>query len=41
MDAMRSTVTKSSEGGRVHFDRADLFPNIAIGDAPLRKGGST
>jgi biopolymer transport protein ExbD len=37
MDAMRSTATKRSEGGRTHIDRADLFPNIAIGDAPLRK----
>jgi biopolymer transport protein ExbD len=41
MDAMRSTVTKSTENGRVHIDRADLFPNIAIGDAPLRKGSPT
>ncbi len=36
MDAMRSTVTR--DGNRVV--RADLFPNLAIGDAPVRKGSA-
>jgi biopolymer transport protein ExbD len=36
MDAMRSTVTR--DGNRVV--RADLFPNLAIGDAPVRKGAA-
>jgi len=35
MDAMRSTVTGHNGG---HTLRAELFPNIAIGDAPVRKG---
>ena len=37
MDAMRSTVT-GRDGGRLQH--AELFPNIAIGDAPVRKGQS-
>jgi biopolymer transport protein ExbD len=37
MDAMRTVITRNG----VQLDRADLFPNIAIGDAPLRKGGAT
>ncbi len=36
MDTMRSTVTR--DGNRVV--RADLFPNLAIGDAPVRKGSA-
>jgi biopolymer transport protein ExbD len=36
MDAMRSTVT--AHGARI--EHADLFPNISIGDAPLRKPGA-
>jgi biopolymer transport protein ExbD len=40
MDAMRSTVTHHREGGSLRIERADLFPNIAIGDAPLRKGAT-
>ena len=36
MDAMRSTVTRN--GSQVQ--RADLFPKIAIGDAPVRKGAT-
>jgi biopolymer transport protein ExbD len=37
MDATRSIVT-SKEGG--HAVHGELFPNIAIGDAPVRKGQS-
>jgi biopolymer transport protein ExbD len=37
MDAMRSTVT-GRQGGKIL--RAELFPNIAIGDAPVRKQGA-
>lgn len=37
MDAMRSTVTGREGGKAIH---AELFPNIAIGDAPVRKGQS-
>jgi biopolymer transport protein ExbD len=33
MDAMRSAVTPSTPKGQ----RSELFPNIAIGDAPVRK----
>lgn len=36
MDAMRSTVTRNG----TQVQRADLFPNIAIGDAPVRKGST-
>ncbi len=36
MDAMRSTVTRDG----THVVRADLFPNLAIGDAPVRKGAA-
>ena len=36
MDAMRSTVTRNG----TQVQRADLFPNIAIGDAPVRKGAT-
>jgi len=36
MDAMRATVT--ARGTKV--ERAELFPNIAIGDAPVRKRGA-
>ncbi len=36
MDTMRSTVTR--DGNNVV--RADLFPNLAIGDAPVRKGSA-
>ena len=36
MDAMRSTVTRNG----TQVQRADLFPNIAIGDAPARKGAT-
>jgi len=35
MDAMRSTQTASK--GKVV--RADLFPNISVGDAPTKAGG--
>ena len=34
MDAMRATITRNG----TRLDRADLFPHIAIGDAPVRKG---
>jgi biopolymer transport protein ExbD len=34
MDAMRSAVTPETPKGQ----RSELFPNIAIGDAPVRKG---
>ena len=37
MDAMRTSITR--DGARL--DRVDLFPNIAIGDAPVRKGGTS
>ena len=37
MDAMRSTITRNG----VRLDRADLFPNLAIGDAPIRKGAAS
>jgi biopolymer transport protein ExbD len=37
MDAMRSRIT--AEGARLV--RAELFPNISIGDAPIRKPGPT
>ena len=37
MDAMRATVTV--QGPKIV--RAQLFPNISIGDAPLRKAGAT
>jgi biopolymer transport protein ExbD len=36
MDAMRSTVTRNGTS----VQRSDLFPNIAIGDAPVRKGAA-
>jgi biopolymer transport protein ExbD len=36
MDAMRSTVTRNGTA----VQRSDLFPNIAIGDAPVRKGAA-
>lgn len=36
MDTMRSTVTR--DGASVV--RAELFPNLAIGDAPVRKGSA-
>jgi hypothetical protein len=36
MDAMRSTVTRNG----TTVQRSDLFPNIAIGDAPVRKGAA-
>jgi biopolymer transport protein ExbD len=36
MDAMRATVI--AHGAKV--ERAELFPNISIGDAPLRKPGA-
>jgi biopolymer transport protein ExbD len=36
MDAMRSTVTRNG----TQVQRADLFPNLAIGDAPVRKGAT-
>jgi biopolymer transport protein ExbD len=36
MDAMRSTVTRDG----THVVRAELFPNLAIGDAPVRKGSA-
>lgn len=35
MDAMRSTHLP----GALHGQRSELFPNIAIGDAPVRKAG--
>ena len=37
MDAMRATVTV--QGAKIV--RAQLFPNISIGDAPIRKQGAT
>ena len=37
MDAMRATVT--AQGPKIV--RAQLFPNISIGDAPIRKTGAT
>ncbi len=37
MDHLRSAVRPSPEGG-ANTVRAVLFPNISIGDAPLRKG---
>ncbi len=36
MDAMRSAVTRNGKD----IQRSDLFPNIAIGDAPVRKGAT-
>ena len=36
MDAMRSAVTRNGQD----IQRSDLFPNIAIGDAPVRKGAT-
>ena len=36
MDAMRSVVTPETPKGK----RSELFPNIAIGDAPVRKAGA-
>jgi biopolymer transport protein ExbD len=37
MDAMRATATVRG----AQAERAELFPNISIGDAPLRKPGSS
>jgi hypothetical protein len=37
MDHLRSAVRPSPEGG-ANTVRAVLFPNISIGDAPVRKG---
>jgi len=36
VDAMRSG--RMQQGGK--WVRAELFPNVAIGDAPLRKGAA-
>lgn len=36
MDAMRTAITRNG----THIQRSDLFPNIAIGDAPVRKGAA-
>ena len=37
MDTVRVSQSIDEEGGRI--DRADLFPDISIGDAPVREGG--
>jgi biopolymer transport protein ExbD len=36
MDAMRTAITRNGKD----IQRSDLFPNIAIGDAPVRKGAA-
>src|SRR5262249_16452921 len=37
MDAMRTSITRNG----VHLERVDLFPNLAVGDAPVRKGAAS
>ena len=40
MDAVRSTPSSRSEGGRVRVYQGELFPDIAIGDAPVRRAAA-
>jgi biopolymer transport protein ExbD len=41
MDTVRSAVRPDPAGGAGKTVRAELFPNISIGDAPVRKAAAT
>jgi hypothetical protein len=41
MDAVRSTPTAQQHNGETRIVQAELFPDIAVGDAPVRTAAGT